>query len=418
MTKFRALEAAENVVWAMEESALQTLLAIAAREHEVTPEALEAYRAKSLAGTEQAQIRNGVAIISANGPMFKRANIMTAMSGATSYEIMRQDLQAAVDGGQAKAAILNLDTPGGEASGAGELAGYIASLRGTFPVTAYVNGTAASAGYWIAAACSEIVVDAQAVLGSIGVQWAMRSREEAKGVTTHTFISSQSPMKNADPGTEEGGAHIQSVVDAMADVFVGAVAAYRGVDTQTVLSDFGKGGILVGQQAVSAGLADRIGNFEGVLAELSATRRTTKSTGTKGAKMSDEANSITAADLAAAQATARTDAVKAEKARVAGLRQVAAGFQTGDSDLTAAIDGDISVEAFSVAQAAKAAAKRDTDAAAAKTAEADRLTALKTDEEAAAKAKGAPNGDAPDEVEAMVAGISAYLPAERRATAK
>lgn len=415
MTKLRALEAAENVVWAMEESALQTLLAIAGREHEVTPEALEAYQAKALAGTNQAQIRDGVAIIAANGPMFKRANIMTAMSGATSYEIMRQDLQAAIDGGKAKAAIVNLDTPGGEASGAGELANYIASLRGTFPVVAYVNGTAASAGYWIASACSEIVVDAQAVLGSIGVQWAMRSREDPKGTTTHTFISSQSPMKNADPGTEEGGAHIQGVVDAMAEVFVGAVAANRGVDTQTVLSDFGRGGILVGQQAVSAGLADRIGNFEGVLAELSASRRTSKA---KGAKMSDDANTITAADLAAAQATAKSDAVKAEKARVAGLRQVAAGFQSGDADLTAAIDGDISVEAFSVDQAAKAAAKREAADAAAKTGEADRLAALKTDEEAAAKAKGAPNTDTPDEVEALVAGISAYLPAERRATAK
>jgi ClpP class serine protease len=243
----------------------------------------------------------------------------------------------------------------------------------------------------------------------------MRSREDPKGVTTHTFISSQSPMKNADPATEEGGAHIQGVVDAMAQVFVEAVATYRGVDTQTVLSDFGKGGILVGQQAVSAGLADRIGNFEGVLAELSASRRTSTA---KGAKMSDEANTITAADLAAARASASTDAVKAEKARVTGLRQVAAGFQTSDADLTAAIDGDVSVEAFSVAQAAKAAAKREADAEAAKTAEADRLAALKTDEEAAAKAKGAPNGDAPDEVEALVAGISAFLPAERRATAK
>jgi ClpP class serine protease len=415
MTMFRALEAAENVVWAMEESALQTLLSIAARDHEVTPEALEAYRAKAIGGTDQAQIRDGVAIISANGPMFKRANLLTAMSGATSYDIMRRDLQAVVDGGQAKAAIVNLDTPGGEASGAGELAGYIASLRGKFPVVAYVNGMAASAGYWIAAACSEIVVDAQAVLGSIGVQWAMRSREDPKGVTTHTFISSQSPMKNADPATEEGGAHIQGVVDAMAQVFVEAVATYRGVDTQTVLSDFGKGGILVGQQAVSAGLADRIGNFEGVLAELSASRRTSTA---KGAKMSDEANTITAADLAAARASASTDAVKAEKARVTGLRKVAAGIPNSDADLTAAIDGDVSVEAFSVAQAAKAAAKREADAEAAKTAEADRLAALKTDEEAAAKAKGAPNGDAPDEVEALVAGISAFLPAERRATAK
>jgi hypothetical protein len=73
----------------MEEQALENLLTIAAREHEVTPEALEAYSAKRLANSEQAKIRDGVAIMDANGPLFKRANMLQAISGATSYEIMR-----------------------------------------------------------------------------------------------------------------------------------------------------------------------------------------------------------------------------------------------------------------------------------------------------------------------------------------
>jgi ClpP class serine protease len=267
--KFRALEAAEGAVWAMEEAALARLLIIAAREHEVT---IDAYRAASLDKGEQAEIRNGVAIITATGDLFKRANMFTAMSGATSYEIMRRDLQTAVDNPKVKAILLNLDTPGGEASGAGEFAAAVHAVRGVKPIKAYVNGMAASAGYWIATAADEIVVDAQAILGSIGVQMAMRTREDAKGTTTHKFISSQSPMKNADPASEAGAAHIQGVVDAMASVFVGAVASYRGVAVATVLSDFGKGSILVGQDAVPAGLADRIGNFEGVLAELASGR--------------------------------------------------------------------------------------------------------------------------------------------------
>jgi hypothetical protein len=63
----RALEAALNAVWAMEPTALETLLTIAAREHDMpTPEALEAYRAKTLANAEQATVRDGVAIIAAS----------------------------------------------------------------------------------------------------------------------------------------------------------------------------------------------------------------------------------------------------------------------------------------------------------------------------------------------------------------
>lgn len=402
---FRALEAAENVVWAMEEGALETLLAIAAREHEVTPEALEAYRAETLKNADQAQVRNGVAIINANGALMKRGNIFTAMSGATSYDIMRRDLQAAADNPKVKGAILNLDTPGGEASGAGELASYIASLRGAFPVIAYVNGMAASAGYWIASAAQEIVVDPSAILGSIGVQWAMRSREDPKGTTTHTFISSQSPMKNADPASEEGGAHIQGVVDAMAQVFVEAVAANRGVATETVLSDFGKGGIFVGKDAVAAGLADRIGTFEGVLAELSAPRRVSR---TKGASMSDE--TFTAAERDAAVAAART----AEKERVAGLRRVALGFDASEADLNAAIDGDVTVAAFSLAQADKAATAREASAAREAEAAKARIEALRTDEVEAAAAKSLPAAVVPDAADDLIAGISSFLPADRR----
>jgi ClpP class serine protease len=348
MTTFRALEAAETAIWAMEPAALETLLTIAAREHDVTPEALEAYQAKALDRAEQATVRDGVAIISANGPLFRRANLFTALSGATSYDIMRRDLQAAVDKGL-KGAILNLDSPGGEASGTAELAAYVYSLRGSFPVIAYVNGMGASATYWLASAAQEIVVDSTAILGSIGVQMALRSRDEPAGVTTHTFISSQSPMKNADPASEAGAKHIQGIVDAMAQVFVESVATYRGVDVKTVLSNFGKGGLFVGEAAVKAGLADRIGNFEGVLAELAAPRRNNGKA--KGATMSEDTTND-------AIATARADGVAAERKRVSGLRTVALGLAARDADLTAAIDGDMTVEAFSLAQAKVAANAR------------------------------------------------------------
>jgi ClpP class serine protease len=51
-------------------------------------------------------------------------------------------------------------------------------------------------------------------------------------------------------------------------VFVGDVARYRGVSVETVLSDFGQGGVFVGQQAVDAGLADAVGSYEQTLRDL------------------------------------------------------------------------------------------------------------------------------------------------------
>jgi hypothetical protein len=57
-------------------------------------------------------------------------------------------------------------------------------------------------------------------------------------------------------------------LDALADVFIDAVAKYRGVSTEMVISKFGGGDVFVGQLAVDAGLADRVATFESVHAEL------------------------------------------------------------------------------------------------------------------------------------------------------
>lgn len=414
---FRALESAENAIWAMEETALARLLSIAAREHDITPEALEAYEAKRLAGTEKAEVRDGVAIINVTGDLFKRANLFTAVSGATSYDILRRDFQAALDDPKVKAVLFNVDSPGGEASGTAELAAAVYAARGTKPIQAYVNGTAASAAYWIVAAVDPggVTVDPTALLGSIGVQMALRNREDPKGTTTYRFVSSQSPMKNADPGTEAGASHIQSIADAMGQVFVSSVATYRGVDTETVLSRFGKGGIFVGKDAVEAGLADRVGNFEGVLAELSATRRSAK---TKGAKMADE-TTYTAADVDARVTAAVNAAIDASNARVAGINRVAAGFNLSPADIAAAVASGVTVEAFALAQsdaaatarASAAEAERVRAAAEAAKPEAERqaaLTALQSDEQRAAVA-AASTGNEPDEesIDAVAARIAA-----------
>lgn len=403
-----ALEAALNATWAMEPAALERLLAIAARENEVTPEALEAYRAKALENSAQATIRDGVAIITANGPMFRRANLFTALSGATSYDIMRGDLQAAVDKG-AKAILLNIDSPGGEVNGGNELAQAVADLRGKVPIVAYVGGMAASMGYWLASAADKIIIDPTSILGSIGAQVAYIEREAPKGETRYRLVSSVSPLKNAEG--DAGAKQMQAVVDALGQVFVETVARNRGVATETVLNDFGKGGIFVGQAAIDAGMADGFGTFESVLAELSAGKGGRKSASKPGARMSDE-NTFTAEQRDAAVADARAS----EKARVANLTKLATAHGAPSADLTAAIDGDKTVEAFALELADKAAAKADADKAAAAAADAGKeevkraaLAALKTDEEAAAAAAASTGSEpeAKDSVEAVAAAIIA-----------
>ncbi len=137
---------------------------------------------------------------------------------------------------------------------------------------------AASAAYWLASSCDEIVMDATASVGSIGVlsiHTDDKAQKEKNGLVQTHIVSSQSPRKRLDVATEEGRADMQSQVDAIADVFVENVARNRNVPIETVLSDFGQGSLCVGIHAVKQGMADRLGSLESLIQEKSAKVETT-----------------------------------------------------------------------------------------------------------------------------------------------
>lgn len=267
-----ALDAALQAHWAMVPDSLETLCTIAARENNPTPEVLEAYRSAAAERGERMTQRDGVAILDVSGPLFKRANLFVKFSGATSYEILRRDLQVAMDDPAIHAIMLKVDSPGGEANGCDEIAAAIYEARGKKPVWAYVSGMACSGGYWIASAAEKVVVSDLAVLGSIGVVLGITDRKKAdekNGVSRIDFVSAQSPGKRPDIHTDEGKARVQKMVDDLATVFVSAVAKHRKTSVETVIEKFGAGGVEIGANAVALGMADQVGQFETALSELS-----------------------------------------------------------------------------------------------------------------------------------------------------
>ncbi|TKD46083.1 S49 family peptidase [Azotobacter chroococcum] len=359
----RAFELAASRPWLMLPDALDTLMAIADRQGD--PEALEARLGKPLDNTRAVSLRDGVAVIPVTGPIMRYANLFTRISGATSTQELATDLQAALDDPKVRAIVLNVDSPGGEATGINELADMIHAARGRKPIKAYVGGTGASAAYWIASAADEVVVDDTALLGSIGVVVEVAIRKEADGIKRYTITSSNAPNKRPDLDTEQGRAEVAKSIDALAEVFVAKVARNLAVDPEgvPVMGDFG--GLKVGAAAVDAGLAHRLGSLESLLTELASPAATQR-------KPSMTIVSTTA-ELQAAIA-AGTDPqiiqIAAERERITGIHALAAaGF---DEEIAAAIDSGASVEAtaltlFKAAQdrgISIAAIKRDATAAA------------------------------------------------------
>jgi ClpP class serine protease len=103
------------------------------------------------------------------------------------------------------------------------------------------------------------------MIGSIGVQSVLRSKSDPSELR---FVSSQSPLKNADPATETGAREVQRIVDSLGEIFVGKVARNRATAIENVLKSFGQGATFLSEDARIRGMIDHIATFEGLMSEL------------------------------------------------------------------------------------------------------------------------------------------------------
>lgn len=325
------LKALMSTQWAIAPGQLELMTAIANRDD---LSALGFDEGRPMENTRApVELVGSVAVVPITGPIFRRANLFTKMCGATSTECLVKDLITAADNPAVKHIVLDFDTPGGEAKSINEAAEYIGMIQDTTgkKITAYVDGMAASAGYWLASACSEIVISKTGQVGSIGAVVQYRKTTDE---STGEIVSSRAPNKRPDLSTEAGQAQVQAMLDDMQDVFIESAAQGRGMTPDALVAAANNGGIVTGAKAVAAGLADRTGNLKALLDELNATapgannRATPKPTKTKkGGQMAyatlDELkaeNPALVAELeASATALGETTGVEKERARMTAI---------------------------------------------------------------------------------------------------
>ena len=207
--------------------------------------------------------QNAVAVIDISGVITPYSNILSMLFGGTSISAIEQQFEQALGDPEIDGIVLRIDSPGGIITGVEELASTIFAARGVKPIVAYAYGNAASAAYWIAAAADKIVAGPTTMLGSIGVAMAVPKNRDMGWVE---FVSSNAPNKRLDPESNEGRTSIQARLDAMEAEFIGAVARFRDVSTDDVLSQFGAGDVLPAREAVRSGMADLVGGLKDALA--------------------------------------------------------------------------------------------------------------------------------------------------------
>jgi ClpP class serine protease len=213
--------------------------------------------------TKATRIKGGVGSLFINGPIIPRSSFLSELFGLTSVESLSEEFQKLEANEKIKNILLVLDTPGGAVNGISDFAKLISASQK--PITAYVLGMAASAGYWIASAANEIVSTDTGIVGSIGTVLSVTARKDGGRVN---IVSNQSPRKNVGELTKANKKDLQALVDGLSDIFIEAVARNRGISKKKVLSDYGKGAVFVAQEAERREMIDRIDTLKGVVSSL------------------------------------------------------------------------------------------------------------------------------------------------------
>jgi signal peptide peptidase SppA len=214
----------------------------------------------------------GIAVIPIHGTLVKRALGLEAASGLTSYQDIGTMLDGALADSSVTGILLDVDSPGGEASGSFELARRVREATAVKPVWAVANDAAFSAAYAIASSAERIVITETGGVGSIGVialhiDQSVKDANDGYRYTAITAGRHKNDFSPHEPLTDTAKGELQAEVDRLHDIFVCHVAAMRGLPEMAVRAT--EAALYFGPNATAAGLADAVGTLEATLTEFS-----------------------------------------------------------------------------------------------------------------------------------------------------
>ena len=213
----------------------------------------------------------GIAVIPIHGSLVKRSLGMEAASGLTSYGEIAAMLDAALADPQVSGILLDIDSPGGEASGSFELARRVREVAAQKPVWAVANDAAYSAAYAIAASAQRLFVTETGGVGSIGVialhvDQSVKDAKDGYHFTAITAGAHKNDYSPHEPLSDAAKTELQGEVDRLYAIFTEHVAAMRGLDLDAVRAT--EAGLFFGGNAVTQGLADGVQTLEDTLSQF------------------------------------------------------------------------------------------------------------------------------------------------------
>jgi protease-4 len=189
--------------------------------------------------------------------------------GGASAGPFVKELRKLADDDDVKAVVLRIDSPGGSALASDRMWHAVRRVQKRKPVIVSVGDMAASGGYYVACAGSEIFAEDTSLVGSIGVvggKFVFGDLAQRLGVR----VSALSRGKNAgfmspvEPWTESERVAMMAALDETYRIFLSRITESRGLSGQK-LEAMAEGRIHTGRRALAGGLVGTRGGLADAL---------------------------------------------------------------------------------------------------------------------------------------------------------
>ena len=218
----------------------------------------------------EGEIGGTVALVYASGTITGGESGFDPVFGQTiGADGMTRMLRQVAADEEAAAAVIRIDSPGGDAFASEEIWAAVEELKERMPVIVSMSDVAASGGYYIASAADSIVAEPVTITGSIGVVavlFNLRELWNKLGIdwdAVQTGPAADFPPTDR-PLTDEEAATFERLVESTYRMFVDRVAQGRDLSTSAV-DEVAQGRVWTGAAAVERKLVDRLGGLDTAL---------------------------------------------------------------------------------------------------------------------------------------------------------
>jgi len=207
-------------------------------------------------------VRPQIAVVVAEGEILQGDQPPGTVGGESTAKLLRE----AREDDKAKAVVLRVNSPGGDAFASELIRREVELTKAAHkPVVVSMGDVAASGGYWISMNGDKIFAEPTTITGSIGIfglflnipNTLAKIGVHTDGVGTTPLADALDPRRPLDPKV---GAVLQSLIDKGYQDFIGKVSEARHKE-KTEIDAIARGRVWSGEQALERGLVDEIGGL-------------------------------------------------------------------------------------------------------------------------------------------------------------